>query len=81
MLLMPSSADRSARTFSGKVVNGCDGSEDVTGIDKSEIASDAETARSGGRAAENTNPGELMRWPTGGLSARQAGPVLPYEPT
>lgn len=34
----------------------------MRGMERREIASDAETARRGGRAAEKTKEGELMRY-------------------
>ncbi|SCZ88608.1 BZ3500_MvSof-1268-A1-R1_Chr2-1g04521 [Microbotryum saponariae] len=51
---------RNAATLSGSGASGCAGEVMLAGMESIEMASDAETARSGGRAAENTKPGELI---------------------
>lgn len=61
MVVMASRMWRRARTFSGRVERGWAGSVEVRGMERSEMASEAETARRGGRAAEKTKEGELMR--------------------
>lgn len=53
---------RRVRTFSGKLARGWAGAVESSGMDKREMDSDAETARSGGSAAEKTKAGELMRY-------------------
>ena len=58
---MESRIVRSARTDSGRLARGWEGFVDVSGMERRERDSDAETARRGGSAAEKTKAGELMR--------------------
>lgn len=52
---------RRVRTFSGSCARGCTGVTELAGTEKRERLADPATAKSGGRAAEKTKAGELVR--------------------